>query len=80
MKVNSPFLIPKGFQRWPVLCLSNTPVPFTMSSIAVMPVMIFLKALYSLKSHPSQDGNRAWFLSLQQLSGFYRPGQGAQMA
>ena len=38
-----------------------------------MPVMIFLKALYSLKSHPSQDGNRAWFLSLQQLSGFYRP-------
>jgi hypothetical protein len=51
-----------------------------MSSIAVTPVMIFLKALYSLKSHPGQPGNRALLVSLQQLSGFYQPGQGAKMA
>jgi len=72
----SPTVISKGFQWWPVLWASNTPVPFTMSSIAIMPVMIFLKALYSLKSHPSQPGNRALLVSLQQLSGVYRPGQG----
>ncbi len=69
-------LISKGFLRWPVLCASNTPGPFTMSSIDVMPVMIFLKASYSLKSHPSEHGNRALLVSLQQLSGVYRPGQG----
>jgi len=48
-----------------------------MSSIAAMLVMIFLKTLYSLKSHPSQHCRRALLVSLQQLSGFYRPGQGA---
>jgi hypothetical protein len=47
-----------------------------MLSIAAMPVMIFLKALYSLKSHPSQHGNRALLVSLQPLSGVYRPSQG----
>jgi hypothetical protein len=47
-----------------------------MSSITAMPVMIFLKASYSLKSHSSQHGNRALLVSLQQLSGLYRPGQG----
>jgi hypothetical protein len=53
----SPILISKGFSVMPVLCASNTPAHFTMSSIAVMAVMIFLKALYSLKSHPSQHAN-----------------------
>ena len=38
--------------------------------------MILLKALYSLKSHPSQHGNRALLVSLQPLSGVYRPSQG----
>jgi hypothetical protein len=34
-----------------------------MSSIAIMPVMIFLKASYSLKSHPYRHGNRALLVS-----------------
>jgi hypothetical protein len=54
-------------------CALNTPAHFTMSSIAAMPVTIFLKALYPFKSHSSQDGNRAWFVSLQQLKRVFFP-------
>ncbi len=62
-----------------VLCVKY-PAYFIMSLIATMPAMgFFLKASYSLESHPSQDSNRALLLSLQQLSGFSRPGQGAKI-
>ncbi len=38
------------------------------------------KNLIFTKPHLSQHGNRAWLVSFQQLSGFYRTGQGAKMA